>query len=114
MVLPRHISDEHGLVESIAIRFEVLKDRTRQLYEGETSGGVRFRYALLVLDIVTVTFIIATSFLPRGKGIESITRRRVRCLDTCGFLRALDYQPTSAARLHPSLDMDGSGCDDFT
>jgi voltage-gated potassium channel len=72
MVLPRHISDEHGLVESIAIRFEVLKDRIRQLYEGETFGGVRFRYALLVLDIVTVTFIIATSFLPRGKAIESL------------------------------------------
>lgn len=72
MVLPRHIPDEHGLLESIAIRFELLKDRIRQLYEGETVGGVRFRYALLVLDIVTVMFIIATSFLPRSKAIESL------------------------------------------
>jgi voltage-gated potassium channel len=72
MVLPRHIPDEHGLLESVAIRFELLKGRIRQLYEGETLGGVRFRYALLVLDIVTVMFIIATSFLPRSKAIESL------------------------------------------
>src|SRR3954453_18617404 len=39
---------------------------------GETPVGVRFRYALLVLDIVTVLFIIATSFLPRTKAIESL------------------------------------------
>src|SRR5213595_3510002 len=64
--------DELGFLVSIASRIEVLKDRIRQLYEGETFGGVRFRYALLVLDIVTVTFIIATSFLPRGKAIESL------------------------------------------
>ena len=72
MVLPRHIPDEHGLLESVAIRSELLKGRIRQLYEGETLGGVRFRYALLVLDIVTVMFIIATSFLPRSKAIESL------------------------------------------
>jgi voltage-gated potassium channel len=72
MVFPRHIPDEHGLLESIAIHFELLKDRIRRLYEGETFGGVRFRYALLVLDIVTVLFIIATSFLPRSKAIESL------------------------------------------
>jgi voltage-gated potassium channel len=72
MVFPRHIPDEHGLRKSVAIRFEILKGRIRQLYEGETLGGVRFRYALLVLDIVTVLFIIATSFLPRSKAIESL------------------------------------------
>jgi len=72
MVFPRHIPDEHGLLESVAIHFELLKSRIRQLYEGETLGGVRFRYALLVLDIVTVLFIIATSFLPRSKAIESL------------------------------------------
>jgi voltage-gated potassium channel len=72
MVFPRHIPDEHGLLESAAVHFELLKGRIRQLYEGETLGGVRFRYALLVLDIVTVLFIIATSFLPRSKAIESL------------------------------------------
>jgi voltage-gated potassium channel len=72
MVFPRHIPDEHGLLKSVAIHFELLKGRIRQLYEGETLGGVQFRYALLVLDIVTVLFIIATSFLPRSKAIESL------------------------------------------
>jgi voltage-gated potassium channel len=33
---------------------------------------VRFRYALLALDVVTVLFIIATSFLPRSKTIEAL------------------------------------------
>jgi voltage-gated potassium channel len=72
MLLSRHIPGKHGSRASIATPFESSKSRIRQLYEGETLGGVRFRYALLVLDIVTVTFIIATSFLPRGKVIESL------------------------------------------
>lgn len=41
-----------------------LKSLLRELYEGATPRGVRFRYALLGFDIVTVLFIIATSFLP--------------------------------------------------
>ena len=72
MVFPRHIPDEHGLLESVAIHFELLKGRLRQLYESETPVGVRFRYALLLLDIVTVLFIIVTSFVPRTKAIESL------------------------------------------
>jgi voltage-gated potassium channel len=66
-----HIPDQHGLLESVAKRFDLLKGWIRELYEGETLDGVRFRYALLALDVVTVLFIIATSFLPRGKAIES-------------------------------------------
>src|SRR5258707_15890272 len=72
MVFPSHLPNEHGLLESVALHFELLKSRIRLLYEGETLGGGRFRYALLVLDIVTVLFIIATSFLPRSKAIESL------------------------------------------
>jgi voltage-gated potassium channel len=41
-----------------------LKGALRRLYEGSTPQGVRFRYGLLVFDIVTIVFIIATSFLP--------------------------------------------------
>jgi voltage-gated potassium channel len=41
-----------------------LKGALRRLYEGSTPQGVRFRYALLAFDIVTIVFIIATSFLP--------------------------------------------------
>lgn len=70
MALPHH-PDKHGLLDSVASPFESLKGGIRQLYEGESPRGVRFRYALLVLDFVTVLFIIVTSFLPRSRAIES-------------------------------------------
>ena len=42
-----------------------------QPHEGAALSGVRFRYALLTLDIATVLFIITTSFLPRSRITES-------------------------------------------
>jgi voltage-gated potassium channel len=60
------------LGEFVAMTFASLKSSIRQLYEAETFSGVRFRYALLALDIVTVLFIIVTSFLPRSETIESL------------------------------------------
>jgi voltage-gated potassium channel len=44
----------------------------RSLYEGATPEGVRFRYGLLAFDIVTVLFIIATSFLPSNDVTEML------------------------------------------
>ncbi|MDP3691890.1 potassium channel family protein [Bradyrhizobium sp.] len=49
-----------------------LKTDIRRLYEGATPGGIRFRYTLLAFDIVTVLFIIATSFLPTSEVIEAL------------------------------------------
>jgi len=49
-----------------------LKNTIRQLYEGATPRGVRFRYALLAFDIVTVLFIIVTSFLPPSQIFETL------------------------------------------
>ncbi|MBR1120418.1 two pore domain potassium channel family protein [Bradyrhizobium lablabi] len=49
-----------------------LRQSIRHLYEGETPAGIRFRYALLAFDIVTILFIIATSFLPRSAAIEAL------------------------------------------
>jgi voltage-gated potassium channel len=72
MAFPRNGPNAHGMLDSLAVPFELLKSRIRQLYEGETLVGVRFRYALLVLDIVTVLFVVATSFLPRSKAIETL------------------------------------------
>ncbi|MGY8661209.1 potassium channel family protein [Bradyrhizobium sp. UFLA05-109] len=71
MALPQ-TPDKDGLLDTVASPFELLKSGIRQLYEGDSSGGVRFRYALLLLDVVTVSFIIVTSFLPRSRAIESI------------------------------------------
>jgi voltage-gated potassium channel len=71
MVLPRN-SSEHELVDTVTSPFQSVKGRIRQLYEGETRGGVRFRYALLMFDLATVLFIVVTSFLPRSKAVESL------------------------------------------
>jgi voltage-gated potassium channel len=49
-----------------------LQKSLRHLYESNTTLGYRFRYALLAFDIVTILFIILTSFLPRGALIESL------------------------------------------
>ncbi|MBI5263258.1 MAG: potassium channel family protein [Bradyrhizobium sp.] len=49
-----------------------VKKSIRRLYEGETPAGVRFRYALLALDILTVLFIVATSFVHPSAAIETL------------------------------------------
>jgi voltage-gated potassium channel len=47
-----------------------LQQRLRHLYEGESAVAYRFRYALLAFDLLTVAFIVATSFLPRLDVVE--------------------------------------------
>ena len=58
--------------EYAAMSFASLKTDIRQLYEGATPQGVRFRYALLAFDVVTVLFIIVTSFLPFNEITEAL------------------------------------------
>src|SRR5262245_42836187 len=50
--------------------FRRLKAWLRQLYEGGSPAAHRFRYALLAFDLVTVLFIVVTSFLPRNPLVE--------------------------------------------
>ncbi|NBJ12642.1 potassium channel family protein [Microvirga arsenatis] len=47
-----------------------LIDKLRLLYEGDTPEAHRFRYALLVFDITTVAFIVASSFLPHSPAVQ--------------------------------------------
>ena len=42
----------------------------RSLYLDDTRSAHRFRYALLLFDIVTVVFVIVTSFFPRTQVVE--------------------------------------------
>jgi voltage-gated potassium channel len=42
----------------------------RELYYRETARAVRFRYGLLLLDAVTLLFIIGTSFIERSAAVE--------------------------------------------
>jgi len=64
--------DEPGLFGSMVGRTESSKGALRKLYKGDTPAAVRFRYGLLGLDIMTVLFIVVTSFLPRSKAVESL------------------------------------------
>ncbi|MAQ81907.1 MAG: ion transporter [Maritimibacter sp.] len=45
-------------------------DRLRHLYEGHSPAAHRFRYALLGFDLITVIFVVVTSFFPRSTGVE--------------------------------------------
>ena len=47
-----------------------LLDKLRRWYESETREGHRFRYSLLAFDLVTILFIVVTSFLPRTTIVE--------------------------------------------
>lgn len=47
-----------------------LTGQIRALYEGDSQAARRFTYALLLFDVVTVLFIVVTSFLPRSSYIE--------------------------------------------
>lgn len=48
----------------------IVLDRLRHLYEGHAEDARRFRYGLLIFDLVTLAFIIGTSFLPRTDLVE--------------------------------------------
>ena len=45
---------------------EPLSAHLRSLYEGTGSTSDRFRYPLLGFDLLTVTWLVTSSFLPRG------------------------------------------------
>ena len=46
------------------------KARLRQLYEGGSPVAHRFRYGLLVFDLASLVYVVATSFLPRSPLLE--------------------------------------------
>jgi len=59
--MARQRSQPGGLLETI-----------RYYYESDTPEGHRFRCILVAFDLVTILFIVATSFLPRGGTTEWI------------------------------------------
>lgn len=48
-----------------------LKARLTELYQGDSDAAHRFRYALLILDVVTIAFIVLSSFL-QWRGTEYV------------------------------------------
>ncbi len=49
-----------------------MRQKLRQLYEGNSKRAHAFRYALLIFDIGTILFVIGTSFVPHGLPVEVI------------------------------------------
>lgn len=47
-----------------------LRDRIRSLYQDDTPDAHAFRYGLLAFDVVTVLFVIVTSFFPHTATVE--------------------------------------------
>lgn len=47
-----------------------LRSRIHHFYDGESADAQRFRYGLLVFDIISIIFIIATSFVPGLAWVE--------------------------------------------
>lgn len=66
------MTDQERLKPHSASRAEAFVRTLRYYYESNTPDGHRFRYALLAFDIVTILFIVATSFRPRTEVLEWI------------------------------------------
>ena len=49
-----------------------LRVRLRELYYGWSPGAVRFRYGLLVFDLITIGFVVASSFFYGAPAIEAL------------------------------------------
>lgn len=47
-----------------------LRLRLRALYDGPSEAADRFRYGLLAFDLLTIGFLVASSFFPRGPAVE--------------------------------------------
>lgn len=43
-----------------------LQERVRDLYQGQSRDAIRFGYGMLVFDMVTISFLIGTSFMDRS------------------------------------------------
>lgn len=51
-------------------RVKDFRHRLKSLYEGQSAQAHRFRYGLLAFDIITLAFIVGTSFIPRSQWVE--------------------------------------------
>lgn len=71
----------------------------RELYEGESRRAVRFRYGLLLFDLLTIVFMVMTSFVQGGPVLEVADAGSSSSYSVRLFLRMVQvlFQP---GRLH--------------
>lgn len=60
------------MARKLVSRWNRFEHRLRHLYTARSHDAHRFRYTLLLFDLLTVAFIVATSFVPRTAVIEGI------------------------------------------
>lgn len=58
------------MADTKAPELSPLKRKLRHYYGSDTTEGRQFRYAILAFDVVTILFIVVTSFMPRTTLIE--------------------------------------------
>jgi voltage-gated potassium channel len=56
--------------DKTAVKARYFRERLRDLYNGRSHAAHRFRFGLLAFDILTILFIVGTSFIPREPWIE--------------------------------------------
>lgn len=56
--------------DKTAVKARYFRERLRELYNGRSLAAHRFRFGLLAFDILTILFIVGTSFTPRGPWVE--------------------------------------------
>src|SRR6516225_9672161 len=70
----------------------------RELYEGEGGRAVRFRYGLLLFDVLTIIFLVATSFVEGDPVLELIDA-------TIGLIILADFVPRLLVSRHRFHDL---------
>lgn len=75
-------------------RFEGWRLTLRELYFGRSAAARRFRYGIIFFDLLTLIFVIGTSFIPREPWIGYVDV-------AIGLILALEYAAHLAAHRNP-------------
>ncbi|WP_083239528.1 potassium channel family protein [Methyloceanibacter superfactus] len=67
---PAPSSNETNEPDETEAQARSYREQVRRLYHGSSVSAHRFRFALLAFDILTILFIVGTSFIPREPWIE--------------------------------------------
>jgi voltage-gated potassium channel len=67
---PAPSSNETNEPDETEAQARSYREQVRRLYHGSSVRAHRFRFALLAFDILTILFIVGTSFIPREPWIE--------------------------------------------
>ena len=76
-------------------RFEGWRLSLRELYFGRSTAARRFRYGIIFFDLLTLAFVIGTSFLPREPWVGYVDI-------AIGLVLALEYAAHLAAHRNPA------------